>query len=341
MIGMHLAGYYVYSLGYWEIYPHLIGTTVAIPLLHGPMLYLYTLYSLRNEKKIRRQEYWHFAPALFFFLYMVPFYFFYTAEQKILVDQGLVDDFANSSVLMLIGYIISGLIYPMVSYRLLGKYRKLVDDNFSYHHRISLGWLKYSIFGIGAVYITGTIIVILREGLGVHFPFNADYIFYTLIVLFVVCIGFFGIRRENVFSENSKELNTSLVTKKSTTDYEKSGLKTDLAEEIHVKLKLLMSEKELYANPKLTLSQLAGHLEISANNLSQIINQYEKVNFYDFVNAYRLEAFIKNAVSDKSYSLLGHAYDAGFNSKSSFNSVFKKHHGMTPSKYIAQMSGKS
>ena len=99
-----------------------------------------------------------------------------------------------------------------------------------------------------------------------------------------------------------------------------------------------MSEKKLYTNPQLTLAELAENVNVSVNHLSQIINQYEKVNFHDFVNKYRIDEFIKNASSRKEFSILAHALDAGFNSKSSFNSVFKKHHGMPPSKYIAQLS---
>lgn len=338
IIGIHLTSYYIYSLGYWEKYPHLIGITVPVPLLHGPMLFLYTLYSLRNESTVRRMDYLHFAPALLFYLYMCRFYFFYSAEQKVLVDKGLVDDFAVFSTFALISLIISGLTYPILSYKLIGKYKKLLDDNFSYDGRISLEWLKYCIRGIGMVYLTVAVISIMREGLGIQFSFNADYIFYSLIIFFVFCIGFFGIRQEHLFSGNANKPNAQLVQEKPTGDYKKSGLKPEIAHEIHRKLNELMLEQKLFTNPKLTLNELAECLDVSSNHLSQVINQYEKMNFHDFVNKYRIEEFIKNASTNKEFSLLAHALDAGFNSKSSFNSVFKKHHGLTPSKYIAQLS---
>ncbi|MFC2443179.1 MAG: helix-turn-helix domain-containing protein, partial [Capnocytophaga ochracea] len=72
------------------------------------------------------------------------------------------------------------------------------------------------------------------------------------------------------------------------------------------------------------------------NHLSQIINQYEEKNFYDFVNSYRVEEFITLAKKDidKNFNLLGLAYEAGFNSKSSFNQVFKKITGKTPSEFV-------
>lgn len=177
--------------------------------------------------------------------------------------------------------------------------------------------------------------------MNIEFPFNADYIFYSIIILFVFCIGFFGIRQQHLFSENGNDKKTKLVQEKSTGDYKKSGLKSEVAKEIHHRLKHIMSQKKLYTNPQLTLAELAQSVDVSVNHLSQVINQYEKVNFHDFVNKYRINEFIKNASKNKEFTFLAHAFDAGFNSKSSFNSAFKKHNGMTPSKYIAQLSQQS
>ena len=77
-------------------------------------------------------------------------------------------------------------------------------------------------------------------------------------------------------------------------------------------------------------------LGVLPNHLSQIINQYEEKNFYDFVNSYRVEEFITLAKKDidKNFNLLGLAYESGFNSKSSFNQVFKKITGKTPSEFL-------
>jgi AraC-like DNA-binding protein len=100
-----------------------------------------------------------------------------------------------------------------------------------------------------------------------------------------------------------------------------------------------MTKEKPYLNPKLTLAELAQSLSVPTNHLSQIINQYEQVNFHDFVNKYRVEEFIQKAQSNKNFSLLAHALDSGFNSKSTFNSVFKKLKSVTPSQYIADLKG--
>jgi AraC-like DNA-binding protein len=334
IIGIHLTSYYLYSLDYWTKYPHLVGVTLPVPLLHGPMLFLYTLYSLRDEKSLRKVDYLHFAPALLAWLYMCRFYFFYSAQEKIMVDKGLVDDFAVFSVIALVAFIISGLVYPVLAYRWIEKYNRLINDNFSYDNRISLTWLKYCIYGTGLLYLTVAVVYFFKDGIGIEFPFNADFIFYIMIVIFVISIGFFGIRHQNIFTEDSSEKKVQLVQSKLDGEYKKSGLKPEVAEDVHQKLLDLMEAEKSYTNPKLTLSDLATSLNVSANHLSQIINQNEKMNFHDFVNKYRVEEFIQNASTNRNFSILAHALDAGFNSKSSFNNVFKKHKGITPSKYM-------
>lgn len=338
IIGVHLASYYLYSLDFWTNYPHLIGVTLPIPLIHGPMLFLYILYSLRNERKLRKVDYLHFAPALLTWLYMSKFYFFYSAEEKILVDKGKVDDFAIFSIIILVAFIISGLVYPVLAYRWIGKHSQLIDDNFSYDNNISLDWLRYCIYGTGLLYIVAAIIYLLKDGMGVTFDFNADFIIYSVIVIYVVSIGYFGIRHQNIFTSDSTEDSIPLVQSNSDGEYKKSGLKPEVAADIHKKLLNLMQQEKLHTNPKLTLRVLARSLDVSPNHLSQVINQHEKMNFHDFVNRYRVEQFIENASSNKHFTILAHALDAGFNSKSSFNSVFKKHKGETPSQYLDDLN---
>ena len=120
-------------------------------------------------------------------------------------------------------------------------------------------------------------------------------------------------------------------------EYRKSGLKAEEASELHQQLLRLMQTEKPYLEPKLSLAQLAERLGVLPNHLSQIINQYEEKNFYDFVNSYRVEEFIDLAKkdTDKSFNLLGLAFEAGFNSKSSFNQVFKKFKGKTPSEFLS------
>ena len=334
IIGIHLTGYFLYYQGYWEVYPHLIGITAPLPLLYGPFLYLYVVYSFTNEKHIKKLDYLHFAPALISYLYMMPFYFFYSTEEKKLVDKGLIDDFGVFTSLMVVGFIMSGIGYSILSYRKLKMRERIVHENFSNSDRINMNWLRYTILGIVSFFIVAAVVSILREVIGFQFPFNADILFYSIIVGFVIYIGYSGIRQRDLFSNANIE-EDELV--KTASEYKKSSLKPQIAAKKHKELLELMQEEKPYLSPKLALTELAQNLLISTNHLSQIINQYEQVNFHDFVNKYRVEEFIQKAQNNSSFSLLAHAFDSGFNSKSTFNSVFKKFKSATPSQYIADL----
>lgn len=340
IIGIHLASYFMYSLDYWTRYPHLIGVHLPVPLLHGPMLYLYTLYSLRQDRTLKRKDYLHFLPAIATWVYMIPFYFFYTAEEKILVDTGQVDDSGVFSIIMITAFIVSGLTYPILAFKRLSDHKRLVEDNFSNDNRISLEWLKYWIYGVALLYLTAVATIMIRDGLGLTFPFNTDLLVYILMVFYVICIGFFGIRHQNIFVADPASAAAPLVRSTSQAEYQKSGLKSDVAETVREKLQEFMLTKKPHLDPQLTLNELARAMDVSPNHLSQIINQYENVNFHDFINGYRVEAFIQKASANQAYSILAHAYDAGFNSKSTFNSVFKKLKGHTPSRYMSELLAK-
>ncbi len=102
-------------------------------------------------------------------------------------------------------------------------------------------------------------------------------------------------------------------------------------------LEKCMVEKKPYLDPKLSLHKLSKIHQISSSRLSQIINSQSKTNFHDFVNHYRVEAVKKQLLTEDltKYSIIGIAEDCGFNSKASFNRVFKKLAGMTPTQFVS------
>lgn len=151
-----------------------------------------------------------------------------------------------------------------------------------------------------------------------------------MIVMAVLCLGYFGIRHENIFSDNEV-----LEPADNKGTYQRSSLKEDTAKQKHTELLALMESQKPYLEPNLSLQELAERLEIPLHHLSQIINQFEDQNFNDFVNKYRVEEFINNAVQHPHYSFLAVAFDSGFNSKSTFNAVFRKHKGATPSEFMS------
>src|SRR6056297_491754 len=334
VLGMHLFSYFISLQGYWDIYPGLAGLHHPLPLFHGPFLYLYVLFSLRTDQRFSSIHYFHFLPPFAFYVYMIPFFFFYSAEEKALINSGQIDDYSVFITFSLIAFLISGVGYAAASYRLLSRYKDVARENFAYRHSIDLVWLKNFIIGMGLIFGAAILLAVLQEWIGLRFGFNTDIIFYSLIILFIFYLGYSGIMHQGIFSSNSEHV--QLVESKNSGEYRNSGLKEEDALLYHGRLKELMEIKKPHLEPKLSLVALAEYLDISPNYLSQIINQYEGKNFYDFVNQYRVEEFKERAKNPENskFSLLAIAYDSGFNSKSSFNEVFKKNVGKTPSQYL-------
>ncbi len=101
-------------------------------------------------------------------------------------------------------------------------------------------------------------------------------------------------------------------------------------------LELLMHQEKLFIDPELNLKQLAAHVGLHPNKLSWLLNNHFGKNFNDFINQFRIKEFQQMAVdpANKNLTLLGLAYDSGFNSKTVFNTFFKKETGMTPKQWL-------
>lgn len=125
------------------------------------------------------------------------------------------------------------------------------------------------------------------------------------------------------------------IEEESAVKYERSGLTDETAEQHLRALLRLMEQKKIYRNCALTLTELSAELSVSPHNLSEVINTKLRKNFYDFVNGYRLDE-VKKDLADPSkqhLKILSLAFDAGFNSKATFNTLFKEQTGTTPSEY--------
>ncbi len=120
----------------------------------------------------------------------------------------------------------------------------------------------------------------------------------------------------------------------------KSGLDSMATDELLQELLTYMEKDKPYLEPELTIYALADALDSNRHHLSQVINERLGVSFFDFVNRYRVKA-VREKLADpgaRHMSIMGIAYDCGFNSKATFNASFKKMTGTTPSAYLKSLS---
>ena len=344
-IGIHLASFYLFITGENLSLPYLLGLEIPFPLLQGPLLYLYT-EAVTNQVAKRKFRLLHFVPFFVAYLPLVPF-FFSPAEHKIFVYQNNGLGYETLTALLLLAIIISGIAYVALALRLLAKHKRIIQNQFSYAEKINLTWLRYLIYGIAVIWI----VVI----------FGDDKATYSTVVVFVIMLGYFGIKQVGIFTQHLpiesksdfKEVAASEPESISTAladsaepgtgepkkaKYLKSSLNAGSAEKIYTGLTHLMREKKPYTNPELTLDELAQTLNVHRNNLSQVINTYEQKSFYDYINLQRVEEFkrIVSLPESQKFTLLGLANNSGFNSKTSFNRNFKIATGLSPTEYLKQ-----
>jgi YesN/AraC family two-component response regulator len=150
----------------------------------------------------------------------------------------------------------------------------------------------------------------------VYINFLAFFIFFNIIF-------YKGLAQPEIFS-GIEEKPKYILSKLTSAD----------AEEYLTKLNSYMNREKPFLSPTLTLKELSGHVSIPVRYLSQIINEYKQQNFYDYISQFRIEE-AKKILSDPACSktVLEILYQVGFNSKSSFNTAFKKFTGGTPSNF--------
>ena len=363
LMGVHLLLYYLFFSGIAYQHPFLLGLNMPLPLLHGPFLFLYTA-SLTNQLRPGKKIWIHFIPAVVCWLYLISFYIL-PAEQKVYIFQNRGKGYETFQAVNLVAIVISGIVYVVWSLFLLKRHRQTILNQFSYTEKINLRWLQFLIYGIGFIWVlviasdeilfAGVVMFVILIG---YFGINQPGIFTTQRVSGQLpessgpaIITQPGTESTISIEDDSFGQNTVLSDRSITEEsripvvqydnserrkYLKSGLTPEMAEDLHSKLKSLMETEKTYTESELSLSELANRLNTLPNYLSQVINDKEGKNFYDYINMLRIDEF-KRLVSrpeNKKYTLLSLSYDCGFNSKSSFNKNFKKVTGQSPSEYL-------
>ncbi|MGA7303366.1 MAG: helix-turn-helix domain-containing protein [Rhodothermales bacterium] len=322
-------------------FPQLIGATYAFPFLYSPIFFLYA-QALTGSFRRTRSKLWHFVPFLLVTAFMVPFYLMSGAEKLLILQNPSASPWSQKLFIVDNLTFVYSLIYLVAILRVIEKHRRRIRDRFSSLDKVNLGWLRILAYGgLGTwfvalgFYVTGFLV---KGGNFDPIQGYSDYVSLALAA-FVYGIGYMGLRQPEIFRP---DLATE-EPKEEPTAYARSGVSNDQGREIESRLVELMRVAAPYRDPELTLPQLAEQLDVTPHNLSQVINSRLGVNFYDFVNQYRVEQVKRRIEEDHTslLTLLSIGLDAGFNSKSSFNAVFKKQVGCTPSEYRRRVGGET
>ena len=329
-LGIHLLLFYLrYSEKIYK-YPILLGWDIPLPLLHGPFLFLYVMALTNQLPKRKHTLYIHSIPILFSYISLIPFYSL-SASERVEVFKNEGKGFELLMIILFIAIIVSSITYFTFSILFLRKYKNKIESIFSNTEKINLIWLRYLIYGMVSIYL-------------ISFFFGEVYI-YSALTIFVLIIGYYGIRQVGVFSDKiiepiqeitpSKNAATEKLDEKEK-KYTKSGLSKVQSEKIYQQLTQIMQNEKIYTQSELTLVELAKIIDTHPNYLSQVINEKTDSNFYAYINNLRIKDVLKllDDPKNKNMKLMSLAYDCGFSSKSSFNKYFKNVVGKTPTEYL-------
>lgn len=317
-------------------HPHLLGLAQGAVFLQGPLHFLYARTLIGRGPKPSKRTLIHLIPFFLFYLYFLfPFYLRSGPEKlafmRSIADTGLTPALRVASW----GVLLQGLVYMTVTLRLLKRHEKAIKESLSSIEEINLNWLRAITVITLVIWVVGVFIEVLQT-FGLDEPVRATIPIAITVLIYVM--GYLGLRQPEIFSDTTERVPepTPAEGKK----YRRSGLSKERAEFLHARLIDLMEAEKPFTDSSLKLSTLARMVGMSPNHLSQVINELRDQNFYDFVNSHRVEE-AKRLIADPDHAgttMLSIAYEVGFNSKSAFNTAFRKHTGTTPSQFRARPS---
>lgn len=310
-------------------YPAFIMLTPVFLLLHGPILWLY-IKTLHDSRNLKRGDFVHFIPFVLFIINLAFRFWFIPDEEKI--DLMTSESFQSRWTYFFFVFIIaiSIPVYLFFGSVELMRYQKRVKDYYSTIDNNNLNWLKnlvfvglilYSVFGLLHMSKLFLPIISYKSYQEVAFITASGYI---------LILGFLGHQQTTLF-QNSYKIK-SIASKQ-------PEIKPD---SFFNKLEALMKQSKPYLDPELTVADLANLIEIDNGTLSEYLNKTLKQNFHTYINLYRIQAFKNFVKSNKfpEYNIMGIANECGFNSKATFNRVFKYFENTTPNSFIQSLKKK-
>jgi len=237
-----------------------------------------------------------------------------------------------TTFLMVLGWVLQAGFYVHAVFRRLHDYRVQLREVFASTEAQEGRWILWLLLAVGGVWLF-TAGSLLYDNLVA--PVQTDVVISNLVVLIMIwSVAIWGLRQKPGFEELYQSNDETQEVLKSITDnkYQRSALNEQLTDSIVSKLNHAMEHDRLFLEASLSLPRLAKHISRSAYHISQTLNETLGVNFFDYVNRYRVNA-AKEQLQNTDNTVLDIAMDVGFNAKSSFYTAFKKDTGITPNQY--------
>jgi AraC-like DNA-binding protein len=335
-----------YTVGFMGWYDTFRNTKINYFLIPAataiaPLIYLYVKSITKSNFKFLKKHWWHFALAISLVVYRLSIYTYDALQPgfnetqngvlKISVDEQIVQP-----ILTVLDFSVM-LLYLAFTIQLYINYRQKIKQYFSNIFKLELNWMRNFLIVFTLIFIYSSV----QEFVG-SIIVNLGYTErWWLNLCMAICAIYIGLK--GFFTDTTKlnKLDFSFSPKQISIPEHSKENKKDISDTTIEAIESLMQEEKPYLNPDLNLSELAKQANLTRGQLSEIINTGFQMNFNDFVNSYRVNAF-KGMLKEGKHeqlSLLGIAYECGFNSKATFNRVFKKLTNFSPTQYLQSLAG--
>jgi AraC-like DNA-binding protein len=305
----------------------------SIFFLQLPVIYLYVLSVCYADFSLKPRHLIHLIAFLITNLVLLPRFYMVNPAAKIsfLKNAGSMWEIQLNHILVHVQMVL----YLVAAFMVLRRVKKIYFENYAGASTESLNWLFQFTLALSVFYFLALIKNIFKF---TEYPDLSEALKIGLFLLEFIII-FWYLYKALKYPELFRNVDSKLKLVKNIISDEKSNEQPAVTEKEYndelLKLKKYMMEERPFLNPSLTIQDVANGAGIPVRDLSILINHRLDQHFYDFVNAYRIEhamEILKDVTKSKT-TILEILYEVGFNSKSSFNTAFKKHTGNTPTAY--------
>ena len=318
-------------------YPYLYGFTPVFSLLLTPSLYFATKFYTNPAYQLNWKDSLHFLPLILFCFLNGPFFLANNDTKLVAIKSESLGPESLLSLFILL-FFLQAFVYSIKMIRQLSRHKRLTTEYSADENAIQLDWLRNFVLTI-LVILSFWFIEIILASETVTGYFNIV----TFIGLFI--LSYFSLNQQNIFPINQEERDKvldfiktkadDLPSKNHKTVEKVNVLTNDELTDLVIKLDQLMKDKKPYLEADINIARLAEYLETNSYKLSHVLNQHYKMNFSTFINDFRVKESVK-LLSDPNMihlNIIQIAYEAGFGSKTVFNTTFKRFTQTTPTQY--------
>jgi len=310
--------FYSFGLAYW---------------IEAPLLLLYIRSLIYKDFRLTKKDLWYFLPFVLYTLHFTDNWLLLDHHLKMEALQG--DGISSSTIADRITHIVRECLrfsFSVLCLIELHKYQRHIKHEVAELVSVDLTWLKVLVVGflvirVNAIFVALAIIFSYEIGIQIDHEtlgLTSNY----AILLLITSLIFFSAGHSTLFKGIDNELDSQL-------DSEKDKVADSFDPEEIKAIETYMEQNKPYLNHLLTLENLANQLTLSPRYLSTLINRHFEKNFFEFVNYYRIEEskHLLTLAANQKTTMLNIMDGAGFNSKATFNTFFKKLVGVTPTQY--------